>query len=100
MFRAGRQRLKATDEASLAVMGSAHLTHGLLPLGGQACPLVAVSGALEIGERGVVVLAFLGGHDAHSLRTPEAGGEVRMPLLQLLRSGLGGIVAHLLENFI
>ena len=61
-LRAGGQRLKTTDEPALAVVSGAHLAHGFLPLGRQPRPLVAIPGALEIRQRGTLVLnlfAFL-----------------------------------------
>ena len=60
VFRSSSQCLKSANEAGLAVMRSAHPAHGFLPFGRQARPLIAVSGALEIGQRGVVVFALLG----------------------------------------
>lgn len=72
-------------------MVGARLANGLFPFGGKASPPIAVSGLLEIQERGVVIFALVGIDDAHRLGAPKPGGKVRMQSPQSLRRRLGGI---------
>src|ERR1035441_7625488 len=69
------QRLKPGHEAGLAVVRGANMAHRVRPFGAEARPLIAAPGALEVRERRFVILALRLVHDAHSLGTPEAGGE-------------------------
>src|ERR1019366_8879418 len=93
-------RLEPGHEAGLAAVVGANMVNGVRPFGAAARPLIAATGALEVRERRVVILALRLVHDAHSLGTPEAGGEAWLSLLPLLRGRLGGVVAHLFEHLV
>jgi hypothetical protein len=75
--RSLNRALESGHEPALSVMIGAHLAHGLLPLRVQPGALEATLGALEVGQRGVVVLALLGVDDPQ-------------PLLERLRYTLTG----------
>ena len=92
--------MEPADESAFAEMNRAHLADRFLPLGSQPRPQIAISGALEIRQRGTVVFALLGINDAQPLGAPKPGGEIRMALLQPLRRRLRSVVAYLFERFI
>jgi hypothetical protein len=68
-------------------MVGAYLGHGLLPLREKSGAFKATLRALELGQRGVVVLALLGVDDPQSLGTPQPRREVGTGLLKLLATG-------------
>ena len=74
--------------------------HGLAPFAFEAGPLETAFGALEIGQRGVVVLALFGVDDPQPLGPPQSGRKIGVGLLKLLSNGLCGVVAQILQVII
>src|SRR5450759_1335054 len=94
----GGDGLKSRHETGLAAVGSSHLTHRLFPFGREPRPRVASPGTLEVRDGGIVVLAFPGLDNAHSLGAPKASGKSGVGLFQLPCCGFGGVMTHNLQR--